>query len=75
MTRTITLSEEVYKKLKRLKDSTGLGYSDLVNMLIETYHKCRVEELKKLCIELKVGDREVEEVVRITRDLRKRKWW
>ncbi len=38
------LSEKVYKKLKHLRDSLDMGYSELIDMLIETYKRYRVEE-------------------------------
>jgi len=75
LARTIALSEEVYRKLKQLKDSLNMGYSDLINMLIETYRRCRVEELKRLCKELRVGEEEFEKMVEIYKQLRNRRWW
>jgi len=44
-------------------------------MLIETYKKYRIEELKRLCNELKVDEKEFNEIRRITEELRKRRWW
>lgn len=75
MARTIAISEGTYKKLKQLKDSLNIGYSDLINMLIETYEKNRVDELRKLCNELRINDKDVEKLIEITRELRKRSWW
>ncbi len=75
MARTIALSEDVYRKLKQLKDSLNMGYSDLINMLIETYRRCRIEELKRLCNELRISEEEVKKVVEVHRQLRNRRWW
>ncbi len=75
MARTIALSEDVYRKLRQLKEALGVGYSELVDMLIEAYKRYRVEELRKLCSELKLSEEEVEEVVRIVKGLRGRRWW
>lgn len=75
MTRTIAVSESVYRKLRQLKDSLNIGYSDLLDMLIETYKKYRVEELKRLCNELKVDEKEFIKIRKITEELRKRRWW
>lgn len=74
LTKTIALSEDAYRKLKLLKDSLNTGYSDLINMLIETYRKYRVEELRRLCNRLKVSEEEVEKIVEIHRQLRNRRW-
>jgi len=52
-----------------------MGYSDLINMLIETYEKYRVEELKKLCSKLRVDEKEFNKIKEITEELRRRKWW
>ncbi len=75
MTHTIAISENVYRKLKQLKDMLNVGYSDLIDMLIETYRKYRVEELKRLCNELRVSEEEINKIINVTRGLRKRKWW
>lgn len=75
MTRTIALSEEVYRKLKQLKDSLGVGYSDLIDMLIEAYRRYRVEELKRLCTELRVSDEEAKRITEVLKGLRERRWW
>ncbi|MCE4629288.1 MAG: antitoxin VapB family protein [Desulfurococcales archaeon] len=75
MARTIALSEDVYRKLKQLKDSLGVGYSDLIDMLIEAYRRYRVEELKRLCSELRIDEGEVERIAGVLRELRNRRWW
>jgi len=75
LTRTIAISENTYRKLKQLKDALNMGYSDLINMLIETYEKYRVEELKKLCSKLRVDEKEFNKIKEITEELRRRKWW
>lgn len=69
------MSEDVYRKLKLLKDSLNTGYSDLINMLIETYKKYRVEELMRLCNRLRISGEDVEKIVEIHRQLRNRRWW
>ncbi len=69
------MSKSVYRKLRQLKDSLNIGYSDLLDMLIETYRRYRVEELKRLCDELKVDEKGFNEIRRITKELRKRRWW
>ena len=69
------MSESVYRKLRQLKDSLNIGYSDLLDILIETYKKYRIEELKRLCNELKVDEKEFNEIRKITEELRKRRWW
>ncbi len=75
MARTIALSEDVYRKLKQLKEALNMGYSDLIDMLIETYRRCRVEELKRLCKELMISEEEVAKIVEIHKQLRNRRWW
>jgi len=75
LARTIAVSESDYRKLRQLKDSLNIGYSDLLDMLIETYKKYRVEELKRLCNELKVDDKEFIKIKKITEELRRRRWW
>ncbi len=75
MARTIALSEDVYRKLEHLKELLGMGYNDLIDMLIETYWRYRIEEMERLCNKLRIGDGEVEEVIKVTRELRRRKWW
>ena len=75
MARTIAISEDVYKRLKKLKDLLNVGYSDLISILIETYRKYRLEELKRLCNELKINEKEAEKITKIYKQLRNRKWW
>lgn len=75
MARTIALSKDVYRKLKQLKEALNMGYSDLIDMLIETYRRCRVEELKRLCKELMISEEEVAKIVEIHKQLRNRRWW
>ncbi|MCD6114434.1 MAG: hypothetical protein J7J78_03940 [Thermoprotei archaeon] len=75
MVRTIALSEDVYRRLRELKELLGVGYSDLVGMLIEVYRRYRVEELKRLCNELRIDEGEVERVFEVYRRLRGRGWW
>jgi len=75
MAKTVALSERVYKRLKELKESLGVGYSDLIEMLIEEYEKKRIEELKRLCRELRMSEEEVSKIKEITRELRERRWW
>ncbi len=75
MVRTIALSEDVYRRLRELKDLMNVGYSDLIDMLIEAYRKYRVEELKRLCSELRIEEGEVERVFEVYRRLRGRGWW
>ena len=69
------MSESVYRKLRQLKDLLNIGYSDLLDMLIETYRKYRIEELKRLCNELKVDEKEFNKIRKIIGELRKRRWW
>jgi len=75
MAKTIALSERVYKRLRELKESLGVGYSDLIEMLIEEYEKKRIEELKRLCRELRLNEEEITKIKEITRELRERRWW
>ncbi len=76
LTRTIALSDEAFEKLRRLKERTGAGsYSELVAMLVEEYEKSLMNRLKKLLSELKLKDREVDEIVNIVNRLRGRRWF
>jgi len=75
LARTISLSESTYKKLKKLKEDLKVSYSELIEILIETYERSRIEELKKLCKKLKVSDEEASMIESIVKELRNRKWW
>lgn len=75
MARTIAVSEHVYSKLKELKEALGVGYSELIEMLIEVYERARREELEKLIQISKISDSDVKKVKEVVRNLRERSWW
>ncbi len=75
MARTIAISERVYAKLRELKELLGVGYSELIEMLIETYEKYRRESLEKMLNESRMRNEDVEKVRKIVAELRGRSWW
>ncbi len=75
MARTIAISERVYAKLRELKELLGVGYSELIEMLIETYEKYRRESLEKMLNESRMRNEDVEKVRKTVAELRGRSWW
>jgi hypothetical protein len=63
------------RKLKGLKDTLNIGYSDLINIFIETYKRYRLEELERLYKGLRIDEDEAEKIIEIYRQLKSRKWW
>ena len=75
MTKTIALSEQVYSELKELKEAMGIGYSELIKVLIKEYKKQRVKHLKELAEKLRLPEEEVLKVKEVIKKLRRRSWW
>lgn len=65
MTKTIAVSNRVYKKLKELKEAFNLSYSELLERLVESYERSRLEALRRVVERSKLprrkgrGDKEV----------------
>jgi|GEM_PF-1311497 len=75
MTKTIAVSDKVYKKLKDLKEASNLSYSELLERLLESYEKYRLEALRRAVERSRLPSEKVEEVRRIVKELRERSWW
>ena len=75
MTKTIAVSDRVYKKLKNLKEASNLSYSELLERLLESYEKYRLEALRRAVERSRLPSEKVEEVRRIVKELRERSWW
>jgi len=75
MTKTIAVSDRVYKKLKDLKEASNLSYSELLERLLESYEKYRLEALRRAVERSRLPSEKVEEVRRIVKELRERSWW
>jgi predicted CopG family antitoxin len=75
MTKTIAVSNRVYKKLKELKEAFNLSYSELLERLVESYERSRLEALRRVVERSKLPDEKVEEIRRLVEELRERSWW
>ncbi len=75
MAKTIAVSEHVYSRLKELKEALGVGYSELIEMLIEVYERARREELERMLWVSKLNNDDVEKVREVVKKLRERSWW
>jgi len=75
MTKTIAVSNRVYRKLKELKEVSNLSYSELLERLLESYEKYRLEALHRAIERSKLPDEKVEEIRRTVKELRERSWW
>jgi len=75
MGKTIAISERVYVKLKELKEALGIGYSDLIEKLIEVYERVRREELRNISSSSKLSNEEVTKIREVIKNLRERQWW
>jgi predicted CopG family antitoxin len=75
MTKTVAVSNEVYRKLKELKEASNLSYSELLERLLEGYERGRLEALRRIVERSKLPSDKVEVVRRIVGGLRERSWW
>jgi len=75
MTKTVAVSNEVYRKLKELKEASNLSYSELLERLLESYERSRLEALRRIVERSKLPSDKVEVVRRIVGGLRERSWW
>jgi predicted CopG family antitoxin len=75
MTKTVAVSNEVYRKLKELKEASNLSYSELLERLLESYERGRLEALRRIVERSKLPSDKVEVVRRIVGGLRERSWW
>jgi predicted CopG family antitoxin len=75
MTKTVAVSNEVYRKLKELKEASNLSYSELLERLLEGYERGRLEALRRIVERSKLPSDKVEAVRRVVGGLRERSWW
>jgi len=54
-------NNRMYKKLKELKEASNLSYSELLEMLVESYERSKLEVLHKVVERFRLPDEKVEE--------------
>jgi predicted nucleic acid-binding protein len=54
-------NNRMYKKLKELKEASNLSYSELLEMLVESYERSRLEVLHKVVERFRLPDEKIEE--------------
>jgi len=75
VTKTIAVSNKVYEELKKLKESLGVGYSELLEILIKEYRERRIEKLINIIEKTKLTEEELRKVEEVVKRIRERRWW